>query len=157
MAKHFHASQRHILDARLNGFIACLPFFLLTILQNLGEVINLFPKIILKKMLFLKMFWWPFLLKNFLSSVEFWSWAVPASPKGPSVWEQTLLRAFTFLILFENKNAKGGRERESTEIKWKRSWKPIHTLFHVFGLICEKSFPHWWKSYSSKKHIKKLV
>jgi len=44
-----------------------------------------------------------------------------ASPKGQSVGEQSLLQAFTPLILFKNKNAKGGRERQSTEIKCKRS------------------------------------
>lgn len=46
-----------------------------------------------------------------------------ASPKRQSVWEQSFLQAFTHLILFENKDAKGERKRESTEIKCKRNWK----------------------------------
>lgn len=113
---------KHVLDLSLNGFVM-LALFLLIILQSVGEVINLFPKRKLRKMLFLKMFLWCCLWKSFLGSIELWSWAVSAFPEGQSVGEQSVLQAFTLLILFENKGAKAGRGRENTEIKGKRSWK----------------------------------
>lgn len=100
--------------------------------------------------MFLKMFLWCSLWKSFLVSMEFWSWAVSASPKGQSVGEQSVLQAFT-LILFENKGAKTGRGRENTQIKGKRSWN--HASNHAFGLMHKESLSHWWKCYSSKKAI----